>query len=84
MSEAKEMDIKMVHLIGKRAYKKWIFLILAVLLLAAVSIFFLYREQETAYSIIQAIIEELPNYQNEIENWGYQVSVLPKLSLIHI
>jgi hypothetical protein len=80
LSEAKEMDIKMVHLIGKRAYKKWIFLILAVLLLAAVSIFFLYREQETAYSIIQAIIEELPNYQNEIENWGYQVSVLPKIA----
>ncbi len=26
---------------------------------------------ETEYSIIQAVIEELPDYQNEIENWGY-------------
>ena len=66
-------------IIEKRACRKWIFPILAVLLLIGVLIIWQYKKQETEYSIIQAIIEELPNYQNEIQSWGYQVSVLPKM-----
>ena len=29
---------------------------------------------------MQAVIEKLPDYQNEIESWGYQVSVLSKMT----
>ena len=65
---------------GKSVCRKWIFPVLAVLLLIAVLILWQYKKQETAYSIIQAIIEELPNYQSEIESWGYEVSVLPKMT----
>ena len=64
----------------KGVYRKWIFPILAVFLLIAILILWQYKKQETAYSIIQAIIEELPNYQSEIESWGYEVSVLPKMT----
>jgi len=39
-----------------------------------------YQRKETEYSVIQAIIEELPDYQNEIESWGYRVSVLPQMT----
>ena len=51
-------------------------------LLSAAAVFMIwqYKKQETEYSIIQAVIEELPDYQNEIENWGYRVSVLPKMT----
>lgn len=65
---------------GKRVYRKWIFPILAVFLLIAVLIIWQYKKQETEYSIIQAIIGELPKYQSEIESWGYEVSVLPKMT----
>lgn len=67
-------------IIGKSVCRKWIFPILAVFLLIAILIIWQYKKQEKAYSIIQAIIEELPNYQSEIESWGYEVSVLPKMS----
>ena len=67
-------------IIGKGACRKWIFLVAAVFLLTAVFIIWQHKKQETGYSIIQAIIEELPDYQNEIESWGYQVSVLPKMT----
>ena len=30
--------------------------------------------------MIQAIIEELPDYQYELESGGYRVSVLPKMT----
>lgn len=46
---------------GKSVCRKWIFPILAVLLLIAILILWQYKKQETAYSIIQAIIEELPH-----------------------
>ena len=65
---------------GKSVCRKWIFSILVVLLLIAVLIIWQYKKQETEYSIIQAITRELPNYQNEIESWGYEVSVLPKMT----
>ena len=39
------------------------------------------KKRETEYSIIQAVIENLTDYQHEIEGWGYQVSVLPKMTL---
>ena len=67
-------------IIGKSVYKKWIFLILIVLLLITALIIRQHKKQDTEYSIIQAIIEELPNYQSEIESWGYKVSVLPKMT----
>lgn len=35
--------------------------------------------EETEYDIIQAIIEDIPDYQAEIESWGYQVTVLPRI-----
>jgi len=36
-------------------------------------------EEETEYDIIQGMIENLEDYQAEIESWGYQVSVLPRM-----
>ena len=65
---------------GKSVCRKWIFSILVVLLLIAVLIIWQCKKQETEYFIIQAIIEELPHYQSEIESWGYEVSVLPKMT----
>ena len=65
---------------GKSVCRKWIFSILVVLLLIAVLIMWQCKKQETEYFIIQAIIEELPHYQSEIESWGYEVSVLPKMT----
>ncbi len=35
--------------------------------------------EETEYDIIQAIIKDIPAYQAEIESWGYQVTVLPRM-----
>ena len=68
------------HIAGKGICRKWIFPILAALLLIAIFIIWQHKKQETEHSIIQAIIEELPNYQSEIESWGYKVSVLPKMT----
>ena len=64
---------------GKGSYRRWIFPI-AVLLLAVIFIVWQHKRQETEYSIIQAIIEELPDYQDDIESWGYRVSVLQKMT----
>ena len=66
--------------IGKHTFGKWVFPILAALLLIAIFIIWQHKKQETEYSIVQAIIEELPKYQDEIESWGYEVSVLPKMT----
>lgn len=35
---------------------------------------------ETEYDVIQAIIQDRSAYQEEIERWGYQVSVLPRMA----
>ena len=67
-------------IIGKSVCRKWIFPILAALLLIEVLIIWQYKKRETEYSSIQAIIEELPDYQYELESWGYRVSVLPKMT----
>ena len=64
----------------KSAYRKWIFPVLVVFLLVVTFIIRKYKKYETEYSIMQAVIEKLPDYQNEIESWGYQVSVLPKMT----
>lgn len=37
------------------------------------------KKTETQYDVIQTIIEDLSTYQAEIESWGYQVSVLPRM-----
>lgn len=52
----------------KSAYRKWIFPVLVVFLLVAAFIIRKYKKQETGYSIMQAVIEKLPDYQNEIES----------------
>ena len=64
----------------KKVFRKWIFLIFATLLFAAIFIIWQCKKQETEYSIMQSIIEELPYYQNKIESWGYQVSILPTMT----
>lgn len=64
----------------KSAYRKWIFPVLVVFLLVVTFIIRKYKKYETEYSIMQAVIEKLPDYQNEIESWGYQVSVLSKMT----
>ncbi len=68
------------NIIGKRGCRNGIFPMLAVLLFITVLIIWQHKRQETEFYIIQAIIEELPNYQNEIESWGYEASVLPKMT----
>ncbi|HBA69335.1 MAG TPA: hypothetical protein DCZ40_08260 [Lachnospiraceae bacterium] len=65
---------------GKRAYRKWIFLVLPAFLLIAIFITWQYKKKETEYCITQAIIKELPDCQDEIKSWGYQASVLPKVT----
>ena len=65
---------------GKGAYRRWVFPVLAVLLLAIIFIVWQRKRQETGYSIIQAVIEEIPDYQDDIESWGYRVSVLLKMT----
>lgn len=67
-------------IMGKRACGKWIFFVPAALLLIAVLTIWQYKKQETEYSVIHAVIEELPNYQDEIESWGYEVSVLSNMT----
>ena len=53
----------------KSAYRKWIFPVLVVFLLVVSFIIRKYKKQETEYSIMQAVIEKLPYYQNEFESW---------------
>ena len=65
---------------GKSVHRKWIVPVLTVFLLMTVLIIWQCKKQETEYSIIQIIIEELLYYQSEIESWGYEVSVLPKMT----
>lgn len=62
--------------------KKWkIFpLCLGMLLLATLFLIYKNKKQKTEYTIIHSIIERLSDYQEEIESWGYQVSVLPKMT----
>ena len=64
-------------------YIKWLFIF--VLLMASIIIAGIYvakrDEQRMAewryeFNIIQSIIENLAVYQDEIESWGYQISVV--------
>ena len=64
----------------KRTYRKWIVSVLAAVLLTVVFLVCRWRQQETGYAIIQAIIEGLPDYQDEIESWRYRISVLSKMT----
>ena len=71
---------------SKLAYVKWISVfIILILLFAAIIAFGIRTAQRDAqlmaewryeFNIIQSIIENLAAYQDEIESWGYQVSVL--------
>lgn len=51
------------------------FVVLAVCLVCLMEL----GREETEYDIIQAIIEDIPAYQAEIEGWGYQVAILPRM-----
>jgi len=52
-----------------------------IILLAAVALLTYNRShRETEYTITQAIIEHIAGYQEEIEGWGYQVSVLSDMT----
>ena len=71
---------------SKSVYVKWISVfIILILLFAAIIAFGIWTAQRDAqrmaewryeFDIIQSIIENLAAYQDEIESWGYQVSVL--------
>lgn len=62
------------NITGKSVHRKWIVPVLAVFLLMAVLIIWQYKKQETAYSIIQAIIEELPFFVfNTVEGESFGV-----------
>ncbi len=65
---------------GKRIDRKWRFPAGAAVVLAALFLILPLHRQEAEYTVIQAVIAELPDYQKEIESRGYQVSVLPKLT----
>lgn len=67
--------------VKKRSYRKWIFSALVIVLTAIIFLIWHDKKQETEYTIIQAIIEDLSVYQNDIESWGYQVSVLPEMTV---
>lgn len=54
--------------------------ILTAVLLTMVLLACQRNQRITEYAVIQAVIEELPDYQEEIESWGYQVSVLPRFT----
>lgn len=57
-----------------KSARKWIVPVLAVFLSAC--LVFRHSQQDPEYAIIQAIIENIADYQSEIESWGYRVSVL--------
>lgn len=71
---------------SKSVYVKWISVFIILILLFAAIIAFGIRtarrdaqqeaERKYEFNIIQSIIENLAVYQDEIESWGYQVSVL--------
>ena len=71
---------------SKSVYVKWIpVFIILILLFAAIIAFGIWTAQRDAqrmaelryeFDIIQSIIENPAAYQDEIERWGYQVSVL--------
>lgn len=63
-----------------KVFRKWIVSVLLVFLLITLLIIWKYKKKETEYSIIQAVIEEVSTYQDDIESWGYHVSVLPKMT----
>lgn len=65
---------------GKRNYKKGLCLALAILLSAAIFPVWQHKKQVTECTMIRSIIEELSDYQYEIESWGYRVSVLPQMT----
>ena len=61
--------------------KKWkIFPICLGILLLATILYYWDKKRKIEYAIIHSIIERLGDYQAEIESWGYQVSVLPKMT----
>lgn len=62
----------------KALLKKWTGPVLIILMLAAVYLVVHSKKQETEYAVIQSIIEDLSDFQDEIESWGYKIYVLPE------
>ena len=52
---------------------------IAGLVAAVLCLVFLVEPKKTEYDMIRAIIEDISDYRTEIESWGYQVSILPRL-----
>ena len=68
---------------SKLVYARWLYA--CILLFAAIIAFGIWTAQHEAerkheFNIIQSIIENLAVCQDEIESWGYEVSILPKMA----
>lgn len=67
---------------SKLVYVKWLPVCILLLAFIAVIVWTAWREAQQGaewgyeLNVIRSIIENLPAYQDEIESWGYQVSVL--------
>ena len=79
---------------SKLAYIKWLPVCILLLAFIAVIVWTAWRDAQQGaewgyeLNVIRSIIENLPAYQDEIESWGYQVSVLtleeePKDDALH-
>lgn len=64
----------------RRTHLKWIVSALVAVLSLTTFLACRWRLGKTEYIMVQAVIEGLPDYQEEIESWGYQVSVLPRFT----
>lgn len=64
----------------KRTRLKWTVSALAAVLLLTTFLVCRWRMGKTEYIMVQTVIEELPDYQDEIGSWGYQASVLPRFT----
>ena len=65
------------------AQKRGLFLMIFAGALAALAVLFLIVKlvwPSKEYTAIQSIIENLSDYQDEIESWGYQVSIFDPMS----
>ena len=52
---------------------------IAGIMAAVLCLVYLAEPKKTEYDIIRAIIQDISDYRAEIESWGYQVSVLPRM-----
>ena len=68
------------------SFDRWFIVLMAVLALYVLGVAALFfrmlahpaAEVETELTVIRSVIENLPDYREEIEGWGYQAFVLPR------